>query len=249
MKNRFLNWSFSASKTVAQTKSYFSIEFKGQFLKGRSLDRSEINKIGELQMRKLAIYFLILTMVAILLQCASVPDTHYYFMEFENQQTPANVTPKYDVSLAVIKFSAKPFYAGSRIAYRENLYEGKHYHYQRWAASPAELFTDKLVGQLRAANLFSQVINGYNYNKSNYRLSGEIEAIEEVDEGEQWFGRVKVTFFLSDVNRNLLLQKTFDKKTLVSQKAPLEIVKSINASAQACVDELIKELDQFFSQK
>ncbi len=200
-------------------------------------------------MRKLSVCFLALFSLAIFLQCASVPDTHYYFMEFENQQPPAEITPKYDVSVAVIKFSAKPFYSSNRIVYRENLYEGKHYHYQRWAASPAELFTDKLVEQLRAANLFRQVTNGYNYNKANYRLSGEIKAIEEVDEGENWFGRVKVTFVLSDANRNLLWQKTVEKKTPVAKKAPLEIVKSINASAQACVNELIEELDQFFSQK
>ncbi|NOZ61183.1 MAG: hypothetical protein GXO74_05840 [Calditrichaeota bacterium] len=200
-------------------------------------------------MRKFSVYFLILLTLTIFWQCASVPDTHFYFMEFENQQTSASATPKYDVSLEVTKFTAKPFYAGDRIVYRENLYEGKRYHYQRWAASPAELFTDKLVEQLRAANLFQQVINGYNYNKSDYRLSGEIEAIEEVDEGAQWFGRVKVAFALSDANRKLLWQKTFDKKTVVNKKAPLEIVKSINASAQACVYELIKELDQFFSQK
>ena len=194
--------------------------------------------------------FFVLFLVVIFWQCASVPDMHYYFLEFESGKQKVSDKAKFPITLKVSNFAAKPFYQERGIVYREQILEGKRYHYHRWAASPAEMFKDQLVQQLRNSGLFSTVIDKQLFAKADYLLSGEILAIEEVDHGEQWYGRVKIEVSLIDeANQTPVWLKQIEKETPIAKKQPIEVVKSINQSARQCVDEIISGLDQYFSGK
>lgn len=191
---------------------------------------------------------LLFLMITLLISCGSVPEIHYYVIDYPVAEVTDREQPAVNIVLGVSKFKSDPLYSDGRIVYRESRYEGKYYHYHRWITTPEDMVTDKIVEHLGASNLFAQVIFFPKVSKVDYILSGTIKAIEENDTAGQWYASVKIVFELVNRNSNeLVWQKTIEKQNLISQKSPYEVVKGINLSLQQCVEALQVDLKDLFT--
>lgn len=178
----------------------------------------------------------------------TIPEMHYYLIDYPIAMKNNEAEAVHQIVLGVARFEAAPLYQEERLVYRDSPYEGKYYHYHRWIASPEQMITEKVIEQLRASNRFEQVVAFPKYSQVNYVLQGTIKALEEWDEGDQWYARVQITFeIMSKTDNQVIWQKTIEKKNRVSQKTPAEVVKGINQGVQQCVVECEQELDVFFN--
>lgn len=180
----------------------------------------------------------------------NIPEMHYYLIDYPVIPAANKSAPVYPITLGVERFQAMPLYEEERLVYRDSPYEGKYYHYHRWITSPEVMITDKVTEQLAASNLFQQVISFPKFSQVDYVLHGTIKALEEWDEGNQWYARVQIAFELVDQKtRQIIWQRTIEEKNLVTQKIPAEIVKGINLGVQQCIVEVQKQFNIIFQKR
>ncbi|MDW7682343.1 MAG: ABC-type transport auxiliary lipoprotein family protein, partial [bacterium] len=161
---------------------------------------------------------------------------------------PDNETPKHDIRLGVTTFKADPLYNEMRLVYRDSRYEGKYYNYHRWIAAPDRLITDRVIEQFSHSNVFKQVVPFPRFTGVDLLLGGQIKAIEEWDEGDQWQARVKIRFDLIQRDRNELIWQTEVEHILpVATKTPAAVVKGINKCVQLTIDSALEKLDKFLT--
>lgn len=192
---------------------------------------------------------IILGMLLMFLQCGgSIPEMHYYLIDYPVPPKKNKSEPLHPVVLGIERFEATALYKEERLVYRDSPYEGKYYHYHRWITSPEEMITEKVIEQLSASSLFEQVVAFPKFSQVDYVLQGVIKAIEEWDEGDDWYARLQISFTLVPRTKDQVLwQKTIEKKNKTPHKSPAEVVRSINVSAQQCITELEQELNTFFT--
>ncbi len=185
---------------------------------------------------------------AVLYGCSgTIPDIHYYLIDYEVAGSTDRSEPVHRVVLGVSPFDAAPLYQEERLVYRDSPYEGKYYHYHRWVSRPTLMITEKTIEHLRAAKLFTQVVPFPKYSQVDYLLQGTIKALEEWDEGNQWYARVQIAFELVDPkSKQLSWHTVIEQKVPAQQKTPGEIVKAINIGVQRCLNELEKQLNAHF---
>ena len=192
-------------------------------------------------------YILITLMFFISIQCSRIPETHYYLIDYPIEPSQENAQPIYNVILGVARFKADPLYDQTKLVYREAPYEGKYYH--RWITTPAEMVTDKVIEQLSHSDLFRNVLSFPRFTQVDFVLTGKIKAIEEWDQGNQWFARVRIRFELLDkTGSKLIWQTDIEKQNLVGKKTPADVVKCINNSVQQCVVDLQQKLKEVLAE-
>ena len=147
-------------------------------------------------MKKLTNFSLILILLFIFFSCSSAPKTHFYLIDYPVSVAKENSHPVHQVVLGVSKFRVEPLYSDTRLVYRENPYEGNYYFYHRWVTSPGKMVTDKTIEQLAASNLFKQVVSFPRHVQCDYIINGNIKALEEWDENNKWYAKVKIDFEL-----------------------------------------------------
>lgn len=190
----------------------------------------------------------VMLLALLLVRCGGrIPDMHYYLIDFPITQASGNQSPFHNITLGVMRFDAAPLYQEERLVYRDSPYEGKYYHYHRWVSQPAQMITDKTIEQLRAANLFALVVPFPKYSRIDYLLQGTIRALEEWDEGDQWYARVLIEFEVTDrKSQQLSWHTVIEQKVPVQKKTAAEIVQGINLGVERCLVELVKQLNAHF---
>lgn len=201
-------------------------------------------------MKKLTNFSLILILLFIFFSCSSAPKTHFYLIDYPVSVAKENSHPVHQVVLGVSKFRVEPLYSDTRLVYRENPYEGNYYFYHRWVTSPGKMVTDKTIEQLAASNLFKQVVSFPRHVQCDYIINGNIKALEEWDENNKWYAKVKIDFELIEKSSNKLVwKKTIEKQNPVAKKLPFEVVSGINLSVKQCIDDVQRELNKIFGEQ
>ena len=199
-------------------------------------------------MFKIIKFIFVLIVLSLTFYCSSAPKTHFYLIDYPVPVAKENSHPVHKVVLGITKFTTEPLYADGRLVYRENPYEGNYYFYHRWITSPGKMVTDKTIEQLTASNLFQQVVSFPRQTQCDFILDGNIRALEEWDENNKWFAKVKIDFeLLERTSKKLVWKKTIEKQNPVIKKSPFEVVTGINECVKQCVDEIQQELNSYFS--
>jgi ABC-type uncharacterized transport system auxiliary subunit len=208
-----------------------------------------LNKKGNQDMLKVLKIFSTLILMFIILSCSSAPKTHFYLIDYPVEAAAENSNPIHQVVLGVAKFSVEPLYADTRLVYRENPYEGNYYFYHRWITDPGKMVTDKTIEQLAASNLVKQVVSFPRQTQCDFILDGNIKALEEWDENNKWFAKVKIDFELFEKStKKLIWKQTIEKQNPVTKKTPFEVVSGINQCVKLCVAEVQQELKKIFAE-
>ena len=194
-------------------------------------------------------YLLSILLMIVFNGCFSrVPETHYYLIDYPLEAKPQQAEPVHKITIGVERFQTTPLYNDERIVYRDSPYEGRYYHYHRWITPPDQMITQKVIEQLNNSNLFEHVVAFPRFSNVDYVLRGTIKALEEWDENDAWYARVRIELKLVKTSSyDFVWQKTIEKTNKAIKKTPAELVKGINTSVQQCIEEAEHELDVLLS--
>ena len=131
----------------------------------------------------------------------STEPSRYYTVSAESISVAGATS---DARVHVKKFTIDPAYQRTNIVYRESPYDFMFYDLDLWATRPEQMLTQVAGEYLIKSNMFKSV-DLKPMGKPDFELLGNVDAIEEIDEG-------------SSQEAHLAMQLTFRK---VGEDAPL----------------------------
>lgn len=166
-------------------------------------------------------------------------EEHFYQLKSPSTKTKAGSGP----SVLVETFSTSPGYDSPRIAYRVSEFELRYYGYRQWVSGPAEMLTELASKHLRASGTFSRVGPAAKIRDPGLILEGNIDVIEEVDEGESWKARLAMTLVVSDGSSGReLLRHAFDVTRPCIKRHPDEVAREIGRIFEAQLKRLARRM-------
>ena len=132
-----------------------------------------------------------------------------------------------------------------RIVYRSSPEEVGFYEYHRWAMNPRQAITQYLVEGLRAQSLFKSVAVHERGSEAAYVLSGNIERLEEVDQGRDVRVVCTISAQLLDTRtRSVVWSHTASETVHVEKRDIRGVVSSLSAAARTAADRLLKSMTE-----
>ena len=142
--------------------------------------------------------------------------------------------------VAIREFRCPDYLCEGRIVYRPNPEEVGFYEYHRWAANPRQAITQYLEDGLRAQLLFSSVAVHERGPKAAYVLSGNIQRLEEVDQGRDVRAVCTVSAQLLDTRTSSVVWSQTASETVPVEKRDIRgVVSSLSAAARTAADRLL----------
>ena len=143
--------------------------------------------------------------------------TRYYMLAVEDISMPSgNAKGKVQVR----KFTVDPAYQKANIVYRESAYDFMFYDLDLWASRPDHMITQVVAEYAVKSNLFESVeIKGS--SKPDFEISGNVSAIEEVDEGSSQYARLAIEISFRKVDSDVaLFEKRYEGKQPMDKREP-----------------------------
>jgi len=143
--------------------------------------------------------------------------------------------------LQVNRFSAAIAYDRQEIVYRSDPHEFRYYWYKLWAAKPEKLVREQVLKHLQHTGIFEEVDGRVSDRRPHYELSGQVNAVEELDSvNGRWFAHLDITFTVSrsDDGRRVF-EKRYASKKEVFERRPVFVVRALS--------ELLREHNQALS--
>lgn len=143
--------------------------------------------------------------------------TRYYMLAVEDISMPnGNAKGKVQVR----KFTVDPAYQKANIVYRESAYDFMFYDLDLWASRPDHMITQVVAEYAVKSNLFESVeIKGS--SKPGFEISGNVSAIEEVDEGSSQYARLAIEISFRKVDSDApLFEKRYEGKQPMDKREP-----------------------------
>lgn len=143
--------------------------------------------------------------------------SRYYMLAVEDISMPSgNAKGKVQVR----KFTVDPAYQKANIVYRESAYDFMFYDLDLWASRPDHMVTQVVAEYAVKSGLFESVeIKGN--SKPAFEISGNISAIEEVDEGSSQYARLAIEISFRKVDSGApLFEKRYEGKEPMDKREP-----------------------------
>jgi ABC-type uncharacterized transport system auxiliary subunit len=142
--------------------------------------------------------------------------------------------------VAVREFRCPDYLCEGRIIYRPTPEEVGFYEYHRWAASPRQAITQSMADALRARSLFKSVAVHERGTEAAYVLTGNIERLEEVDEGRNVRAVCTISAQLVDArNGSVVWNHTASEAVPVQTRNVAGVVLSLSVAARTVVNRLV----------
>ncbi len=109
----------------------------------------------------------------------STEPSRYYTVSAESISVAGATS---DARIHVKKFTIDPAYQRTNIVYRESPYDFMFYDLDLWATRPEQMLTQVAGEYLVKSNMFKSV-DLKPMGKPDFELLGNVDAIEEIDEG------------------------------------------------------------------
>jgi ABC-type uncharacterized transport system auxiliary subunit len=182
---------------------------------------------------------------ALLLGCGSVRYPTSYLL---NLPAPApRSAPPQGVSgtLAIREFRCPDYICDGRIVYRPGPEEVGFYEHHRWAISPREAITQHMSDALRSQSLFTSVAVHERGLQTAYVLTGNIERLEELDEGRDVRAICTISAQLIDTRTgSVVWSHTASEAVPVEKRNVAGVVSSLSAAARTAVDRLVASVSK-----
>jgi len=188
--------------------------------------------------------WLIAALLSVAAACSSVPENHYFTMSYV--LLPQEDVKTFPVMLHVRQLEIMPAYDQDRLVYRYSPYEFRYYNYMLWAAKPHKMVTNMLIRHLDHSQLFEDVSQEYGDRRPDYELFGTIDAIEELDSGDEWFAHLAFTLRMTRFRgEKVVWSHRVDAKKQVYNKEPVYVVKAISELMEAEMGKVVTNLRTF----
>jgi ABC-type uncharacterized transport system auxiliary subunit len=179
----------------------------------------------------------------VLAGCGSVRYPTNYVLNFPPPVPHAAPSNGALGAVTVREFRCPEYLCEGRIVYRSSPEEIGFYEYHRWAADPRRAITQYVEDALRAQSLFKSVASQERGSEAAYLLSGNIERLEEVDEGREVRAVCTISAQLQDTRtRSVVWTNTASETVRVEKRDMRGIVSSLSAAAHTAADRLLKSM-------
>jgi ABC-type uncharacterized transport system auxiliary subunit len=194
--------------------------------------------VGRPQRKRRRGVMLAVTLAAVWLLggCAATPELRYYRVEFP--PVPRAAAPPLPVTLGIDRLSAPEACQQERIIYRASPYRVQSYGHDRWESPPVEMVEALLLERFAESGRFQRVVP-WRREEVDYRLQARLLRFEEVDEGENWYGVVELTYELLDGSGRSLMRETSRQRVRADRKSVEAVVEALSRGLQAGLDEAI----------
>jgi ABC-type uncharacterized transport system auxiliary subunit len=193
-------------------------------------------------MKNLAVVFM---GALVLAGCGTVRYPTSYVLNFPPpapQPAPSNGSLG---PVAIRDFRCPEYLCEGRIVYRPSPEEVAFYEYHRWAMDPRQAITQYLEDGLRARSLFQSVTVRERGSETAYVLSGNIERLEEVDQGRDVHAVCTISAQLLDTRtRSVVWSHTESETVPVEKRDTAGVVSSLSAAARTTADRLLKSMTE-----
>jgi uncharacterized lipoprotein YmbA len=179
----------------------------------------------------------------VLAGCGSVRYPTTYVLNFPPPVPHAAPSNSALDAVTLHEFRCPEYLCEGRIVYRSSPEQIEFYEYHRWAMDPRQAITQYVEDGLRAQSLFKSVAGQERGSEAAYLLSGNIERLEEVDEGHDVRAVCTISAQLLDTRTKSVIWSHTASETVAVEKRDMRgIVSSLSASAQTAADRLLKSM-------
>jgi ABC-type uncharacterized transport system auxiliary subunit len=190
-------------------------------------------------MKNLAIAFM---GAVVLAGCGSVRYPTSYVLNFPPPPQVASSTGGLG-PVEIRELRCPDYLCEGRIVYRPSPEEVGFYEYHRWAMNPRQAITQYLEESLRAQSLFKSVAVHQREAEAAYVLSGNIEKLEEVDQGRDVRAVCTISAQLLDTRtRSVVWSHTASETIAVEKRDMAGVVSSLSTAARSVADRLLKSM-------
>ena len=145
----------------------------------------------------------------------STEPSRYYTVSAESISIAGATS---DARVHVKKFTIDPAYQRTNIVYRESPYDFMFYDLDLWATRPEQMLTQVAGEYLVKSNLFKSV-DLKPMGKPDFELLGNVDAIEEIDEGSSQEAHLAVQLTFRKVGEDApLWEKRYDERESMSKR-------------------------------
>ena len=191
-------------------------------------------------MKNLAVAFI---GALVLTSCGSVRYPTSYVLNFPPPVPRAVLSNGVLGPVAIREFRCPEYLCEGRIVYRPSPEEVGFYEYHRWAMNPRQAITKYVEDGLRAQSLFNSVALHERGSQAAYLLSGDIERLEEVDQGREVRAVCTISAQLLDTRtKSVVWSHTASEIVGVEKRDIGGVVRGLSAAARTAVDRLIKAM-------
>ncbi|HSA21533.1 MAG TPA: ABC-type transport auxiliary lipoprotein family protein [Myxococcota bacterium] len=174
--------------------------------------------------------------------CSAIPEETYFTLAYSLRPPAAGERPVAG-TLRVRDLDVSPAYDKDRIVYRFSPYQFQYYNYMLWAVKPNKMVTDLLARHLGHAGVFEAVQREYADSPPEFELAGMLEAIEELDSGDEWFAHLVVVLqLIRRADGRTVWTKRIDAQKRVYNKQPVYVVRAISELLEEELDAACQEL-------
>lgn len=145
----------------------------------------------------------------------STEPSRYYTVSAESISIAGATS---DARIHVKKFTIDPAYQRTNIVYRESPYDFMFYDLDLWATRPEQMLTQVAGEYLVKSNMFKSV-DLKPMGKPDFELLGNVDAIEEIDEGSSQEAHLAVQLTFRKVGEDApLWEKRYDERQSMSKR-------------------------------
>ena len=145
----------------------------------------------------------------------STEPSRYYTVSAESISVAGATS---DARVHVKKFTIDPAYQRTNIVYRESPYDFMFYDLDLWATRPEQMLTQIAGEYLIKSNMFKSV-DLKPMGKPDFELLGNVDAIEEIDEGSSQEAHLAVQLTFRKVGEDApLWEKRYDERQSMSKR-------------------------------
>ena len=145
----------------------------------------------------------------------STEPSRYYTVSAESISIAGATS---DARIHVKKFTIDPAYQRTNIVYRESPYDFMFYDLDLWATRPEQMLTQVAGEYLVKSNMFKSV-DLKPMGKPDFELLGNVDAIEEIDEGNSQEAHLAMQLTFRKVGEDApLWEKRYDERQSMNKR-------------------------------
>lgn len=176
---------------------------------------------------------------------ARVRENRYYLLDYVPTPSAERLQKgPYPFSLRIKDFDVAEAYRRNNIVYRQSPHELRFYSYELWAVKPEYLVTDMVYRHFEAAKLFHDVARSLDMVEPEYVLSGQVTALEEYDNKDEWYAHLAMAMTLQNTRtRQVVWSKSWDFRKKVRQLEPVFVVRELSALLEVATEDAVASLE------
>jgi len=178
--------------------------------------------------------------------CGSLPNKQYYTLNYLPSTNRERLSPAvYSCTIRLRDFDIEEAYNRPQIVYRQSPFQLEYDYYRVWAVKPSRMVTDLVYKHLLSAGLVSNVIRRFDEGpKPDYELSGMIEALDEYDSQELWFGHIALRISMIRISDGSeVYTRRFDLRKRVFEHNPDNVIRELSLLMEFITTQAIHDLD------